>query len=51
MSPAPNYIFVPPRTWPETLKTTAKLASVIVMTAATLTVFAYSCWLFLLSST
>jgi hypothetical protein len=50
MSPAPNYIFVRSRTWAEVLKTTAKLASVILMTAATLSVFAYSCWLFLLST-
>jgi hypothetical protein len=50
MSPAPNYIFVRPRTWSDTVKTTAKVASVIVLTGATPTVFAYSCWLFLLST-
>jgi hypothetical protein len=50
MSPAPNYIFVRPRTWLDVLKTSAKVASVILMTAATLSVFAYSCWLFLMST-
>jgi hypothetical protein len=50
MSPAPNFIFVRSRTWPEVVKTTAKLGSVILMTVATLGVFAYSCWLFLLST-
>jgi hypothetical protein len=50
MSPARNYIFIRPRTWAEVAKATAKLASVILMTAATLSAFAYSCWLFLMST-
>jgi hypothetical protein len=50
MSPAPNYIFVRPRTRAEMLKATAKLACVILMTAATLSAFVYSCWLFLMST-
>jgi hypothetical protein len=50
MSPAPNYIFIRRRTWAEAVKASAKLASVILMTAATLSAFAYSCWLFLTST-